>query len=231
MAAPLGGTSACLENASVNVSVMVGWPEQLPGQMLARSWVNDEAGRKHGQGALDCEVWKFLMSYRRKWAYISGPWFLWHWILIKLQLQNDIAKWLPSYFASYLYKASALQFIYAQNSISVSTPGFIIAHRREQRVDFRLQGRLYCACQQAFKSIDKLLLSIFKFVTYIDWAGRHRRPGSRVTAFQDSLQPHPFGDRTTVFSFVATSDLYARLGTYTGVDILTIFQLEHFNLM
>lgn len=38
-------------------------------------------------------------------------------------------------------------------------------------------------------------------------------------------------DRTTVFPSEATSDLYARLGTYTRVDIPTIFQSEHFNLM
>lgn len=52
-----------------------------------------------------------------------------------------------------------------------------------------------------------------------------------ITAFEDSLQPHPLEDRTTVFSSDATSDLYARLGTHTRVDIPTIFQSEHFNLM
>lgn len=54
---------------------------------------------------------------------------------------------------------------------------------------------------------------------------------SEITAFQDSLQPLPLRDETTVFPSDATSDLYARLGTYTRVDIPTIFQLEHFNLM
>lgn len=63
-------------------------------------------------------------------------------------------------------------------------------------------------------------------------AGQARRD---ITAFEDSLQPRPLGrDRATVFPSDATSDLYARLGTHTHthpVDIPTIFQSEHFNLM
>lgn len=65
----------------------------------------------------------------------------------------------------------------------------------------------------------------------MSWKEQAGEAQSDIAAFQDSLQPRLLVDRTAVFPSDATSDLYARLGTYTRVDIPTIFQSEHFNLM
>lgn len=156
-------------------------------------------------------------------------------MLIRLQLKKDIAELVP-FIVDWKLIWSVCLSVHSCTDPPLHPPtptpsGLIIAHTREQRAVLHYRGNCTMPINKLLSLLTDFLLSIFNCVTYIDRAGRHIRPGRHVTDFQDSLQPHPFGDGMTVFSFDSTSDRYARLGTYTRVDILTIFQSEHFNLM